>query len=533
MPKNVLLLGLSTFNEKNEAITSHYRYINGDTSIQLQGNQTYEPVAGMLTRLLSSVGQTLDMVVMLCTEDASKYAIEDFKHKLGEEIEYVTVPVKNIMENEDEVFDACTLAVDSIPAKASVYLDVTGGFRDSAMLLTSVMQMIKGRDLSLEGVFYVNFFFGSSPENPCQILDRTGAYSAFDLVSGLNELLKTGSVATLEEYFFSKNLHPLEQAILDCLAEVSREIRLCRIGQSMVALSNLKAALSDYEAAEIKKSRLFAHVVEKGRQKYALLMDKEDATFADFVEWSVKNRDYSQALSYYYEKIPSYFVETGLIYPGEEQRKALMEGEPGRPLIGNERSWQQRFLAPRNPKVDTDKCTEVRRYYDKSYGRSMDALMAGVMPEDIREFFWECLNLRNIIDNKSGDIRRARAFWERARLGELDESIRTIEQCDRSSPQYNLYTRKNSIHAYFGQETENWSSEDYTAEELADLLIDRVDGKSVFSHDIEMARTLVADYYYFTRQRHSVLHASGAGDTPIAIIRRLERSVELLKKING
>jgi hypothetical protein len=265
------------------------------------------------------------------------------------------------MENEDEVFDACNRAVESIPLGASVYLDVTGGFRDSAMLLTSVMQMIKGRDLSLEGVFYVNFFSGSSPENPCQILDRTGAYSAFDLVSGLNELLKTGSVATLKEYFFSKNLHPLEQAILDRLAEVSQEIRLCRIGQSLVALSHLREALAEYETAEFKQNKLFAHVVEKGRQKYALLMDKEDATFADFVEWSVKNKDYSQALSYYYEKIPAYFVETRLIYPGEQQRKVLIEGEPSRPLLGNERSWQQRFLAPRNPKAGTDKYAEIHQ----------------------------------------------------------------------------------------------------------------------------------------------------------------------------
>lgn len=536
--KNVLVLGLSTYNERNEGAVSYYYYNSPMGRIEVSGSQTYEPVARMLVEMLSLESNTLDRVVMLCTEDANRRAVEDFKEKLcavcGEGIEFVSVDVKNIMESEDEVFNACSRVAESIPEGARVYLDVTGGFRDSAMLLTSAMQMIKGRDLSIMAVYYVNFFFGSTKENPCQILNRTGVYKVFDLVSGLNELLKSGSVTTIEEFFADKSLSDFENNILSALTRVSQEIRMCRIEQSKKMLVRLRCALEKYDEKTsngLASNDLFKNVVEKAREKYALLLDNRNVTFADFVEWSFKNKDYSQALAYFYEKIPVFFIETGLIYPGESLKRQLMEGEGGK-LLGNERSWQQRFLKPKKPEdVKNGKFDELRQYYDRTFSTDRTALAMAKIPEDIKRYFRECLNLRDVIAQRGGDLRRAEEFWQRAGLSDIFSGFPSIAYCDKGSPHNNIFLNKAAVNNYFGIKEKAWSAEDLSCEELAELMISRVDGVEVFSNNIELARLLVEDYYYFTRQRHNVMHASGVGDLPTTIIKRLEASIERLRQV--
>ncbi len=368
--KNIMILFLSDIKiDKNKVKSYPYRYTEKDKYIiDVNGIQTNEAAVKAVihklnsnNEILSDDNKTLLDIYMICTEKVRSNIIDNvcFKHvdffesRINNFCKYKEgIPVPNYYRIEydetstgDNVFSPIIEMANMISASESenVYADMTGGMRNSSMLMLSIMRLLQYKGIKVKQVFYSNFdrdtaikienisnyisLNGCSPETekveakkkePNNIDDVTNIYELNNLIAGAEEFNKFGSADTLSKYFKSKN--NCSDSLNDLIASMknfSNNIKLCRADIFIKAIDDLSKNIklfTEYFKKHFDKTntndRIFSLLLPMIKDTYNEILNTTNESkckqYIEIIKWCNKRGLLQQALTLYVELVPEY-----------------------------------------------------------------------------------------------------------------------------------------------------------------------------------------------------------------------------------
>ena len=146
------------------------------------GIQTNEAVTKFTIDYLKKQNESLDKIIMLCTDEVRndqlneingkttlEYYLDSIKHYLSENTDITEEKASEIFEvvpympknnaNENEIMESVEKIIkpeDNITKSKKVYIDFTGGVRSAALTLVFVGKILDGLGTNVEKIFYSN-----------------------------------------------------------------------------------------------------------------------------------------------------------------------------------------------------------------------------------------------------------------------------------------------------------------------------------------------------------------------------------------
>ena len=154
---------------------------------------------------------------------------------------FVSIPVPDTM-NESAQAAAIHDIVQNVQPGDTLYIDLSGGMRDTAMLFVAVARYLRDiRDVTAH-VLYTELVEGK----PLLVRDSDKLYDLFDLISATDEFFATGRTGRLSGYLrVSAVSSPKTATLLNSIEKFSEDLLLCNAARLLDDISALKAALTD------------------------------------------------------------------------------------------------------------------------------------------------------------------------------------------------------------------------------------------------------------------------------------------------
>ena len=274
--KNVLLLAMSIISREKQV--SKYAIDNSIKDLFNQGNAEgsyvyqLEPVPKMLVEELAKNNEKLDYIYALNTykskntktyltngNDKSIYYSDEYKEYTA--FEYFQERCSKIIDNEDiidipvekEINDAdVSMALYNFTTelvqltkkyKVNLYVDLHGGFRETATVLDAILMLIKDiNNIELKDVYSIEY-----PDSIGTIKSVKRTSNIYDFVGGMQEFLSFGRSNGLIKYVEEEmekesndnELHEKNQALVDAINMFSDGISLNQAGLFSDRLSEL------------------------------------------------------------------------------------------------------------------------------------------------------------------------------------------------------------------------------------------------------------------------------------------------------
>lgn len=337
---NVLLLALSTFGHLKE---SEFKYKTDGDSISVRGRYQLEPIPKMLDELLARKGETLDKIIMLCTEDTrveKQITTPEGKKTTISPEEYFKNQVKNYMNpafSDDEKFVSIPISPDSpyqgiqkvIETLRSpslpdprLYLDAHGGFRGIQRILEATVSLLKIENIQIEEVFGIEYSGPDQKKEPNRIILETERVKLFDFVSGINEFISCGRADTLLNYVSSIDAKNEADSLIRAIKRVADGIQWCCIPEFEAGLDDLQIAMTSKSASNAPSYlNLYRTNIS---QDYGALIGKR--TVVDEIEWCLRKGFYQQALTLIESKISTLLIDDWRLF--EINKEYTVTGKP-------------------------------------------------------------------------------------------------------------------------------------------------------------------------------------------------------------
>ncbi|HAU84863.1 MAG TPA: hypothetical protein DCW90_04990 [Lachnospiraceae bacterium] len=243
------------------------------------------------------------------------------------------VQIVNIVDEpeENDIYNCMTEVVQNIKDGDTLYLDVNGGYRDAVTILIGLCRMLRTIHPCIQygKNIYIPFTIRTEEDKKVinKIKNRTFLFSMFDLISGIDEFDKSGSVHKLEEYYKHKQ-SPVKQLLI-AMRHVSDSLKLCFSNDILVAFEELNQAFemwneSEYESETELESFLFKYV----KTKYGKLIQNEvakDIELMELVDWCVDHDLIQPAICLLVDKLPDYLAEKKILYVEDEKKEMLQQ----------------------------------------------------------------------------------------------------------------------------------------------------------------------------------------------------------------
>lgn len=182
-----------------------------------------------------------------------------------------------------------------------VYIDFTGGFRDTNFLMTVITRYLEFMNISSQDIIYSNY-----PNKRIYYLDYI--YDLFNLISGVENFVTSGKSKELRQFFKdSKDQDIL--GLLSAMDEFSDCIAICDVEPLNRALVHIQEYMkrlesresSDYDIDEM----MFISLIQRIKEKF-YIDDSQEETISHFkvLKWCVENDFLQQALTVLIEKMP-------------------------------------------------------------------------------------------------------------------------------------------------------------------------------------------------------------------------------------
>ena len=204
-----------------------------------------------------------------------------------------------------------------------VYVDYTGGMRDIAFLMTTIIRYLEFSGINCQRVVYSQYD-KEKPENN-RIREITYIYEMFQMINGVNEFVTTGRATTLDEVFRSEREKAGEgeakaeyeevHKLLENMVAFSDAMSICdmsKIGKYLTNISesikNLDSDSKDNGNPDLKVAmlkQLFSTMKEKmylddlGQKDYHIKL----------IRWCVDNNMLQQALTLIEDKMPEIYID--------------------------------------------------------------------------------------------------------------------------------------------------------------------------------------------------------------------------------
>lgn len=309
MGRNVLLLYMSIFN-KNPKIRT-----------QTQTNEG-------AVRYLIEEGETPDCILALCSERVRKEAKEMPDGSTRTTLEYfrdsflpkvhipaerlVVIEVPDSMDEETQ-FQAISQLLEKIEKKDTLFVDLSGGLRDVAMLLVTVARCMRDlRDVQTRRVICAEL-----NNNEPVVRDRTQLYGLFDFVTAMDQFFSTGTAQKLENYLRSEGeKDPVLHALLTRINQFSEDLALCRVRKLSDDLNQIDQALKETPEKSQNLTDLFFQMLkDRFSTEFAELLSSGEKALPALVSWCAGHGMYQQALTLLCEQMPEYVCQHLFVQP--------------------------------------------------------------------------------------------------------------------------------------------------------------------------------------------------------------------------
>lgn len=311
MGRNVLLLYMSIFNK--------------NPKIQTQ-TQTNEGAV----RYLIEEGETPDCILALCSERVRKEAKEMPDGSTRTTLEYfrdsflpkvhipaerlVVIEVPDSMDEETQ-FQAISQLLEKIETEDTLFVDLSGGLRDVAMLLVIAARCMRDlRKVQTRRVIYAEL-----NNNEPVVRDRTQLYGLFDFVTAMDQFFSTGTAQKLENYLRSEGeKDPVLHALLTRINQFSEDLALCRVRKLNDDLNQIDQALKETPEKSQNLTDLFFQMLkDRFSTEFAELLSSGEKALPALVSWCAGHGMYQQALTLLCEQMPEYVCQHLFVQPTE------------------------------------------------------------------------------------------------------------------------------------------------------------------------------------------------------------------------
>ena len=327
MGRNVLLLYMSIFNK--------------NPKIQTQTNEG-------AVRYLIEEGETPDCILALCSERVRKEAKEMPDGSTRTTLEYfrdsflpkvhipaerlVVIEVPDSMDEETQ-FQAISQLLEKIETEDTLFVDLSGGMRDVAMLLVTVARCMR----DLRYVQTRRVICAELNNNETVVHDRTQLYGLFDFVTAMDAFFSTGTAQKLTRYLRSEGeKDPVLHALLTRINQFSEDLALCRVRKLSDDLNQIAQALKETPKKSQNLTDLFFQMLkDRFSTEFAELLSSGEKALPALVSWCAGHGMYQQALTLLCEQMPEYVCQHLFVQPtpkGWEYLAAQMQNR-GKPWV--------------------------------------------------------------------------------------------------------------------------------------------------------------------------------------------------------
>ena len=309
MGRNVLLLYMSIFNK--------------NPKIQTQ-TQTNEGAV----RYLIEEGETPDCILALCSERVRKEAKEMPDGSTRTTLEYfrdsflpkvhipaerlVVIEVPDSMDEETQ-FQAISQLLEKIEKEDTLFVDLSGGMRDVAMLLVIAARCMRDlRKVQTRRVIYAELR-GGEPI----VRDRTQLYGLFDFITAMDQFFSTGTAQKLEDYLLSEGEKDMVlRTLLTRINQFSEDLALCRVRKLNDDLNQIDQALKETPEKSQNLTDLFFQMLkDRFSTEFAELLSSGEKALPALVSWCADHGMYQQALTLLCEQMPEYVCQHLFVQP--------------------------------------------------------------------------------------------------------------------------------------------------------------------------------------------------------------------------
>lgn len=232
----------------------------------------------------------------------------------------------------------------------NVYIESNGGVRYVIVMLLSVMNILEKvyANIKLQGV-YSMIYNKKTEDKKIPILDTSMTYASIELFSAMNEFIYYGRAKALEDYFekrFTKRKESDEkydpvifQDIKKCinkLQKIADDMQLCRTEQiidNFYESESIRDVLNKFKDTYTNEkdpdSKIFLSVIENIRSEYNDIYDNPNPNkflnLPKIIKWCIDKDYIQQALTLCSERLPQYFIESGILCISDKLRDCIQE----------------------------------------------------------------------------------------------------------------------------------------------------------------------------------------------------------------
>lgn len=270
MGKNIALLYMSAYFAQPAPEGSKNRFLRTQTN-EAAVSALWKDPASRPDKIVALCSDTVRTKPTVPAADGSgnkvptlEYFRDEFLKQLGVQPEQlVAVSVPDSMEEADQT-RAISAVLEQVAENDNLYIDLSGGMRDTATLLLIVARYLKDiRMVQTKKVLYSELKGNSSV-----VRDSTGLYNLMDLITAVDAFFSTGTTEKLKAYM--KQTGETDPDILNLLDRIDHfadDLALCRVQMLKADLKAIARQIKQRPASRETLSSLL----------YELMKDKTEA----------------------------------------------------------------------------------------------------------------------------------------------------------------------------------------------------------------------------------------------------------------
>lgn len=289
MGKNIALLYMSAYFAQPAPEGSKNRFLRTQTN-EAAVSALWKDPASRPDKIVALCSDTVRTKPTVPAADGSgnkvptlEYFRDEFLKQLGVQPEQlVAVSVPDSMEEADQT-RAISAVLEQVAENDNLYIDLSGGMRDTATLLLIVARYLKDiRMIQTKKVLYSELKGNSSV-----VRDSTGLYNLMDLITAVDAFFSTGTTEKLKAYM--KQTGETDPDILNLLDRIDHfadDLALCRVQMLKADLKAIARQIKQRPASrETLSSLLYELMNDRFEAEFQNLMGSRSDSLPALVQW--------------------------------------------------------------------------------------------------------------------------------------------------------------------------------------------------------------------------------------------------------
>jgi hypothetical protein len=335
---SALLLFLSKFNTRNTEAYEYTGTLPNGAPICVEGFQTNDAPCHFLMRWAAASGDKITQILCITSQEDTMPAYpggptseEYFRatvvkalredpvlqaHYGTEDIQILTIPYDygENMETADPQLRAKSLyrcINDQLAGAAKrLYIDYTGGPRDTTFLITELARFLEYNGISCGCIAYSNL-----QEKRLVVLNSV--YDMFRLLNAIHDFVSYGRAESLQSIYQHRN-NPVVDHLLSSLSRFSQAMSLCALDNIDEILTEIREAVAEMEAYiptadDDVAVRMLKDFLPQICEKFKLTQKGASTAELDLIDWCLCNGRLQQALILFTEKVPEICFRAGIL----------------------------------------------------------------------------------------------------------------------------------------------------------------------------------------------------------------------------